>query len=155
MNIIEQLKANEKPFGLMSEGMQAKAREIGQPEFEMYMKDNTWMRCGVCNNFHCKKVTDQTYRLRDGYAEEPEIVECEIYESVTDELCYRRVNVGKALYKACADPDFIGFKYESGQVEFSPIVFKSDCSTKSICQFRDLAGLEILHATAVLFRRQK
>ncbi len=71
MNIIEQLKANEKPFGLMSEGMQAKAREIGQPEFEMYMKDNTWMRCGVCNNFHCKKVTDQTYRLRDGYAEKP------------------------------------------------------------------------------------
>ncbi len=30
MNLIEQLKSNEKPFGLMSEEMQAKAKEIGR-----------------------------------------------------------------------------------------------------------------------------
>ncbi len=33
MNIIQQLKDNEKPFGLMSEEMQAKARELGRREF--------------------------------------------------------------------------------------------------------------------------
>ncbi len=152
-NVIKQLKDNEKPFGLMSEEMQKKAREIGLRDFEDYLG---------CNNGRWEKDDNglwlyyRTYRLRPDYAEEPEIEECEITEE-EGHLHFRMPSsaMRHSLHQACDHREFIGFKYESGQVELTPIVFKSDCSTKSICQFRDLAGLEILHATAVLFRRQK
>lgn len=99
---------------------------------------------------------EKTCKENPDYAEEPEIVECEIRTDEYGDLVYKGntandINIDSAYH----NPDFIGFKYESGQVELTPIVFKNDCSTQSICQFRDLAGLEILHATAVLFRRQK
>ncbi len=154
-NLIQQLKDNEKPFGLMSEEMQEKAKGIGQPEFEMYMKNDTWMVCGSYNNFTLKKVTDQTYRLRSGYEDEPEIEECEIIGTRYSIKHLNGTGTITSLSEAINDPRFIGFKFESGQVELSPIVFKSDCSTKSICQFRDLAALTVLHATHVLFRRKK
>ena len=87
--------------------------------------------------------------------EKPEIEEYVIeYNRNSNYQYYIRENE-HTISAAVDDPDFIGFKYESGQVELSPIVFKSDCSTKSICQFRDLVQLEVLHATHVLFRRQK
>lgn len=75
MDIIKALKDNCKPFGLMPEEMQAKAQDIGQQEFKMYMKDGTWSTCGGYDNFGSKIVTDQTYRLRPDYEEKPEIVE--------------------------------------------------------------------------------
>ena len=151
-DVIQQLKDNEKPFGLMSEEMQAKARQIGKKQFDYY---------GVTWHGAIALSTDfdyaTTYRLRPDYEDEPEIEECEII-IINNGLHYKEAGGhGKkeVLHLAMSRPGFIGFKYESGQVEFSPIVFKSDCSTKSICQFRDLAELEVLYATHVLFRRTK
>ncbi len=151
-SIIQQLKDNEKPFGLMSEEMQAKMRDVDATAFQRFSaRDNgTW-----CDHDMTDRVFlyDVPYRLRPDYEDEPEIVECEIYQQSND--VYYNYHGMCHLNGAFGDPDFIGFKYENGQVEFSPIVFKSDCSTKSICQFRDLADVAVLHATHVLFRRKK
>jgi len=78
--IIQALKDNDVAFGLMPFEMQVKAKEIGQSEFSMYMKNNTWMRCGHVNNFYDSIVTDQTYRLRLDYEapEAPEAPEAEV-----------------------------------------------------------------------------
>ncbi len=149
-NLIQQLKDNEKPFGMMSEEMQEKANEIGCTEFDYYGA-NVW-ESYPCGDFY----NDQACRLRADYEDEPEIVECEITEE-EGHLHFRMPNsaIRHSLHQACDHRDFSGFKFESGQVEFSPIVFKSSCSTKSICQFRDLADLEVLHVTHVLFRLKK
>lgn len=151
-NILQQLKDNEKPFGLMSEEMQ---REIVRHKFKGHRQVYS---CGGQWETHDPDTSlnvDDTYRLRADYEDEPEMVECEI-ELFKNELMYLSVSgVWTKVSHAPNKPDFIGFKFESGQVEFSSIVFKSSCSTKSICQFRDLADLEIVHATHVLFRRKK
>lgn len=91
------------------------------------------------------------------YEEEPEIVECEITEQKNGTLGYDRADgiTQCSLGSALSYPDFIGFKFEGGQVELTPIVFKDGISTKAICQFRNLAEHEVLHATHVLFRGSK
>jgi len=158
-NVIQQLKKNEKPFGLMSEEMQVKAREIGQPEFEMYMKDDTWMTCGHCNNFGSKKVTDQTYHLRPDYEEEPEIVECEIFE---DSNCLGfdgcKGIQGTEIANAVNHPDNIGFKFEDGTWYDHPIKPVSKGSSAPIHNIDTddiISGrAEVLHATHVLFRQK-
>ena len=66
-NIIQQLKDNEKPFGLMSEEMQEKANEIGCTEFDYY-GTCVW-ESYLAGDFY----NDQACRLRSDYAEEPEI----------------------------------------------------------------------------------
>ena len=71
-NLIQQLKDNEKPFGLMSEEMQVKANEIGCTEFDYY-GTNVW-ESYPSGDFY----NDQACRLRADYEDEPEIVECEI-----------------------------------------------------------------------------
>ncbi len=154
-NIIQLLKDNEKPFGLMSTEMQEKAEKIRIVNFVVFND-----LCSFVGHAHVRFYYNQTYRLRADYEDEPEIVEYKITiggsTAWMGKLVYTDERVlEQGICEACADPDFLGFKFESGQVELTPIVFKSDCSTKSICQFRDLAELKVLHATAVLFRREK
>ncbi len=148
-NIVQQLKDNEKPFGLMSEEMRKRIRELAPKSVLQFWNNDKW-DCAMTPSF--KGST--TYRLRADYEDEPEIVEHEIF-GVESHLHFHYQGTRHSVCQAYDQPDFIGFKYESGQVELSPIVFKSDCSTKSICQFRDLAALTALHATHVLFRRKR
>ena len=76
-NIIQQLKDNEKPFGLMSKEMKAKAVSMGfHSNFRVY---SGYGDCGGFGNIidspkygYNPKLT---YRLRSDYAEEPEIEE--------------------------------------------------------------------------------
>ena len=77
-NIIQQLKDNEKPFGLMSEEMQAKALEIGK-SFFLFWDGDKWVASGLCAVFG----DEYTYRLRDTYEDEPEIVD-KVFASTTD-----------------------------------------------------------------------
>ncbi len=208
-SIIEQLQKNERPFGLMSEEMQEKAREIGKHGWERFFArgNGTWGEVDLtnrvflhdttyrlrsdytdikwpdkvfasttdsekdsmnnvigvtahckCGNMFCDDVVHGKSQRKADYAEKPEIVECEII-SDDDRLWFQPPDIDAEPRDLICDAsrysDFIGFKFMSGQVELTPIVFKGSCSTKSICQFRDLADLEILHATSVLFRRQK
>ncbi len=144
MNVIEQLKDNEKPFGLMSEEMQAKAREIGTEEFSIW-RVREWGTPG-------SKVFDgmYTYRLRSDYAEEQEIVECEIYAKGT--LFYRDPNgIQRKLSEATMWPDFIGFKFKDGKILPYPIKY-GDAHIQNVCGLR--SG-PVHHTTHVLFRKMK
>ncbi len=62
MSIIDDLKNNEKPFGLMSKEMQEKAKEIDALQFDIYQTD--WYRSQIsefCGDF--------AYRLKPNYQE--------------------------------------------------------------------------------------
>ncbi len=66
-NLIQQLKDNEKPFGLISEEMQEKAREIECGEFFEYYAGNTAWYQAQAGAF----ATRTAYRLRPDYEDEP------------------------------------------------------------------------------------
>ncbi len=97
-------------------------------------------------------------------AEEPEIVECEIYKGQVGVLTYNRGDTFTACQIGCAfrDPDFIGFKFEDGSIRAVPIVYRRqdghyDSSSWTNCIASCVApGADsdtVLHATHVLFRR--
>ena len=77
MNIIDRLKANEKPFGLMDEDLQEAAVEIGVGEFDFFLgnHDGGWSGNEQDTMFRYYR----TYRLEDDYKQESEVVECGIY----------------------------------------------------------------------------
>ena len=107
MDIIQKLKENEKPFGLMSKEMQEKAEEIGAGNFE-----RLW--CGIWGEPLGKKFDahgDYTYRLRPDYKQEPEVIKCKIEQS-HQRLMYERYSGKTTLHKVVSHPDFIGFELE-------------------------------------------
>ena len=114
--LIQALKENKYPFGLMTDEMQEKAKEIGPGDFSMYIKDNTWVQCGDCNNFHTKIVTDKIYRLRSDYVspeDKPEVVECEVFFDKKDfAMKYRGQLSSNTLDVAIRCRDFASFESE-------------------------------------------
>lgn len=156
MTIIEQLKANEKPFGLMSEEMQAKMLEMGfHGNFRLYVHPGFG---GVIDNPTYKHDGCFTYRLRADYTEKPEIEECEIYKE--KEYGFLRTrhldNITMDIDAAPHYPDFIGFKcegwiwgraYKNKRTGIISIMIRAD----------QLDGYEVCDMTQahVLFRRQK
>lgn len=71
-NVIQQLKDNEKPFGLMSKEMQDKANAIGfHGNFRLYLHPG-WG--GIIDNPTYGHSWMITYRLRLDYEAKPEIV---------------------------------------------------------------------------------
>ena len=167
MTIIEQLKKNEKPFGLMSEEMQEKAVELGfHGNFQLYSGYGSDGGFGaIIDNPKYGYNRKLTYRLRPDYAEEPEIVECEIYvgESI-------RPGFGLDVYDFGIDRELsialipngykrIGFKFEDGSVMGSPVKYSVPGMTSKgyYASYEDLATNQALehHATYVLFRRSK
>ena len=153
--IIQALKDNDVAFGLMPSEMQVIAKEIGQSEFSMYMKDNTWMRCGHVNNFYDSIVTDQTYRLSPEYeAPEPEVVECEVFEQ-GDQLYYDYGKTGTLkVFCATANPDFIGFLAE-GWLTGRQYKNKATGGIEESILLCDLNDYEVLIPTHCLFRSKK
>ncbi len=85
-NVIQQLKANERPFGLMSEEMQAEAKDISIVKFDYYTGQNSgaWDVDDKDDFFRHYR----TYRLRPDYAEKPEKVEIEreLIEAIVETL---------------------------------------------------------------------
>ncbi len=155
-NIIQQLKDNEKPFGLMSVEMQEKARAIGiRRMFDFYGHRGDWIpTCG--DLFH----ENSTYRLRSDYAEEPEIEERLIMPAGAGLVCCSSVvGVENLLVSECVnDPDFIGFKFKDGTVAAMPIryfIIGTKPRGYSISFDEIKANQDFMHATHVLFRRNK
>ncbi len=156
-NVIQLLKDNEKPFGLMSEEMQEKAKEIGRGEFDVYQAQGWGNRCGG------ELYPANTYRLRADYKDEPEIVGCKIYQAectkfyvdVYDfesrtEIVLARTPVG---YKR------IGYKFGDVKQIINKEVGYSHNGVDILpfVQYDELKSgrFKVLHATHVLFRRQK
>jgi hypothetical protein len=160
MDIIKALKENERPFGLMSEAMQVKAREIKGDNWLGYegMSIGEWKPRDIfvdTGDF----VDSDTYRLRPDYDPKPENVECEVYVDGEDKcLCYRRTDKQGVDPLSCAvdDPDFIGFKYAGGVVSTSPRHFYDGVEgeqTWQIYESKLLTKYEVLTPTHCLFRK--
>ena len=151
MSIIQQLKDNEKPFGLMSEEMQAKAKRINDVGVFLIWIDGKWrerrneqfqgdyayhLRADYedeCPECHGRGYTFNAFHMVPKYpcsrgckekGGEPEIVEGETCprDQCPDMQGYSRRN-GEwlALQLAIRYSDFIGFKFEDGGWYDAPI----------------------------------
>jgi hypothetical protein len=151
MTIIEMLKKNEKPFGLMCSLMQDKAKEIGKKEFEYFSDTRSWVN-NVSNTWYNGNV----YRLRPDYEEEPEIVECEVF--VEDSILRYTHDEDKhaALAWAPNRPDFIGFNL-CDRI-WGRLYRRKDNGDTSICIYADqLDKYDVVDMAEakVLFRSKK
>lgn len=153
MTIIEQLKKNEKPFGLMSVEMQEKAREIGAyGNFCIYMNSGFATLDCLADYIFEGHVT---YRLRDDYEEKPEIVECEITMCLVNGLLYDPDGHGMlSISEAIKSPDFIGFKFEDGVVKNTPTDVAASGAWPNIAELQS-RKTKALYATHALFWGQK
>lgn len=156
MNVIEALKKNEKPFGLMSEEMQEKAKKIGWNSFQYYHRDGHY-RDVRPDGF----VNSETYRLRQDYKEEPEVVKCPISkgasESYSGLLIYinlARNSLETLLCSAPNEPDFIGFLYEDGRISPLPRIYSDNTGVWFVHEKGDIVDWELLTPTHVLFRKK-
>ncbi len=160
-NLIEQLKDNEKPFGLMSEEMKKEAVDIGIPMFEVWQSDRWQSPSEVVHCYGAIKFLDFdfTYRLRPGYAEKPEIEECEISPPNSDGTKWVRVAEDHTMdFCSCMmHKDFLGFKFEDGTMYPMSTVykFKGRGMTYYSMDIDRVDEYEVLHATHVLFRKTK
>lgn len=158
-NILQQLKDNEKPFGLMSEEMQENIVELGKPWLELFSPENggIWLAADTTNNMFCGTGT---YRLRPDYAEEPEIVECVIHDTPLGNRVYTgdgETEIG--IQAAARRRNFIGFKFEDGSwhdQSIKPVGPDGKLWSGNITVDDIVSGrVKVLHATHVLFRRSK
>ncbi len=156
-NLIQQLKDNEKPFGLMSEEMQVKAAAMGLLDnFQLFVGPG-WG--GVFKATGCRFCTGKVYRLRPDYEEEPEIVECEIRcNDSVGKFYFDGLNMCP-LSQVFNQPDFIGFKFEDGtwyDHRIKPVSKGSSAPIHNIDTDDIISGrVEVIHATHILFRRPK
>lgn len=153
MNIIEQLKANEKPFGLMSKEMQEKAVELDcENRFEVYCEGDLWDTVIATGPF----IDTHVYRLRPDYEEKPEVVKCEVYTDAVSKLCYKGLPNGHSFWYCIANPDFIGFLYEDGEVCADARRYKSSIGDIFYSvNSTSVEHYEVLTPTHVLFRGAK
>lgn len=158
-SVIEQLKKNKRPFGLMTEEMQEKARDIGHTSFKVFCTNLEWQFRGPTDEF----VNCYTYRLRPDYKEEqkPEIVECEIIPAtnLTEPIKFRHYNGNViSVHKAVSQQGFSGFKFGDLKQVINKAVGYShnDVDILPFVQYDDLKSgkYKVLHATHVLMRRQ-
>lgn len=154
--IIQQLKNNKRPFILMSEEMRAKAIEIGAAEFQrLTVNSGEWIGSQECFS------AGYTFHLRPDYKQEPVIVECEIKNKAGVFRFYweskNKSWQGVSIDLAPAIPDFIGFKFEDGHTQPSPIRYKTNANKHESLPIGWLndGTSTVLHATHVLFRGPK
>ena len=109
--IVERLKKNEKPFGLLSVTEQ-NCLEILPIKYILELTEYAEWRTRDFGYL----FGHLTYRISPDYQEEPGIVKCEVepLKCLDGKLGYGRENYTFELTDALNDPDFIGFEYASG-----------------------------------------
>lgn len=116
MNLIEQLKNNEKPFGLNTKEEQEGFGEAGKGNC-LVVFGGTWSdgRSFADAAFD----PDYTYRIKPDYQPEPEVEKCRVDPET---LTYsRKWSPGYVcLHEALSDPDFMYFEYDSGYCSILP-----------------------------------
>jgi hypothetical protein len=155
MNIIEELKTNERPFGLMSEEMRRTAiaiSPVGNFEFLTNYRPNGGPEWALLAKEQDKFRFDTTYRLRPEYKEEPEIVEFKVYPD-GGLLMWGEKPHDTRISEAVDDTDFIGFKYEGIKNLLPDIRRYKDKNGRLWGYCAD--GYEVLTPTHVVFRKTK
>ncbi len=156
MTIMEQLKKNVIVCGEMPDDLQTCMFAMKIADFDR-RNYNDWIKCSSTEEFEgC-----YTYRLRADYEDEPEIVEYPIFE-FNGRLKYKQNladgdDFGIDIDMAARNPDFIGFRFGDGKMYPISTVykFKNKLITYYSIDIDRLDEYEVLHATAVLFRRPK
>ena len=115
--LIQALKKNEKPFGLMTDEMQEAALELTADKFWLYVGGDWIGQCMIAEEWNKGFKTAKTYRLLPSYEQEPEIEECEVRLTADGELGYMRDGFWCGLYYVTNKPDFIGFKYKDKRIK--------------------------------------
>ena len=110
--IIQALKSNEKPFGLMSEEMQDTLDKALIRDIQSY-SDGSWVPLRL-PLIEIDDYESNAYRLRADYQPKPEVIECKvIIDPDAERLCYRRhSHVEEFIWTASSHPNFIGFDNE-------------------------------------------
>ena len=162
-DLIQLLIDNRYPFGTwpdpecygkeLGEAMQAKAKGMDSKNFELLVGSGNW--CRIISERHLSR--NFTYRLRFDYKKEPEIVECEVYESEKGYLHFRESGHNPLLSKAIDRPDFFGFKYADGTVSACARRYQMAQFSAQITVTSDEGSIrdEALTPTHVLFKRSK
>ena len=158
MSIIEQLKQNDKPFGLMSKGMQVKAKKMDRKEnFEVVNTKGNWQHC---SHFTRKDFNYEfTYRLRQDYQSD-RVVLYPITEDHNGLLGITAEHGGRILLHASVScPDFIGYLYKGDRDiitnETNAYKRKSDDSLFRKINLDEINEYEIIIPTYVLFKRKQ
>lgn len=153
MKIIEALKKNEKPFGLISEVLRNEAKRIGRSQFHKYY-DSQWEKLPVTP---MPFLTGNTYRLCSSYEEKPEIVKCErkgdSYERVFPDGSTKIYD----LFECLECKSFAGFLFECGMVRVDAMAYKPKDGYEGVHHRTEINGLksgeiEVMRATHALFQ---
>ena len=112
--LIEQMKKNEKPFGLLSKDEQNWFWIVRATcGIEIYHNTNGWIDAGYMPVF--SKAT--TYRISPDYQPEPEVVEFEVgLDQAKEHLKY---NNGHFTAGAVSLLDFAGYKFSDMTISYS------------------------------------
>jgi len=147
MDIIERLKKNEKPFGLMDEDLQDFTREIEKNNFKYYH----YSAGGFCD-FDNKNIGNVflyniVYQLKADYQPEPEIVECKVIiadnKNFDNEIVYIQPDGQYILLPLCTtDPSWYGFKWSD------ETIMRADVN----CRFRKWLNGKLEWPTHVLMK---
>lgn len=118
--LIEKLKKNEKPFGLLSEEEQECLEIVGKNNCLFYDSYGKWL-CGEVSNYFRK---NSSYRIRPSYQPEPEYVDYEITLNADTWLgCFvpGKINSWVRLYKVSSVLNFEGFYSKHGRHQVDSI----------------------------------
>ena len=151
-DVIQALKDNEKPFGLMTAEERQSCTDIAGDNFDWVDPSGEWQGAiGV--KFH----NHQTYRLRDDYKPEPEIVRIPIDPPSHSIRClsFQKSDNIRPLTAAPEYPDFIGFEYEDGNIYPQPVMYSENGGFHFISSIKRFAsGKDIaVRPTHVLFKK--
>ncbi|KKN77257.1 hypothetical protein LCGC14_0362350 [marine sediment metagenome] len=159
MDIIKALKENEKPFGLMSEELQAKTKEMGRGCFQLFMAHGQWLRCPTQDFNKDEFVPGTTYRLLADY-QEPAEDGYETIEIVNEEgaLKYLPEDNGEVCWfitTAQSDANFAGYLYADAIISSMPVRYDIDGVGHHNFYFakEDAFRTNILRPTHVVFKK--
>ncbi len=158
INIIEALKKNEKPFGLMSEEMQAKLRDVYTPiNLDIYIETG-WAFCGGSD-----LLSQNIYRLRADYTEpsEDEYELCEILPPNNDGMTWVQFKPDHTLdFCSCEmHENFIGYLYDGDTISSKPTMYhfmseSKGCNVQYFNKTHLPNDIKVLRPTHVVFRKQ-
>ena len=149
---IQALKDNKEAFGLMSEEMQAKAKEIGRDRFQCRWY-NKWVNASRdCLTFD----SDFTYRLNPDYTEEPEVRRVEIAPNNSKCLCMYndKGQTCGSIVETYKRPDCIGIEAD-GWLYGRLYINKVSDAVATVIWAKELDEWEVLTPEHALFRKEK
>ena len=160
IDLIKALQKNEKPFGLMSEKMQAKAKELGKNGYFSCFDERDWTFIKA-DTYPFIFKAGITYQLRSEYEEpKPEMVECKVNPPDSNgQMWVQREDNHTMDFGSCVGhKDFIGFKYEgSDDIINSPrmYLFNGKMYHEIMAEHIRSGKAKVLTPTAVLFQVTK